>query len=158
MIGLDSSGKRVRIIEDCRDGAPASGKFGVCEGDFKRSVAFGIVRADGSDPVFSDVEAPYELYASGDLKIADGSPARDRYPEWVPGQEKPRPYFAMPMTNPRIRLEDGSVIWGDECWWEVVSDELLSLDEAQAQLQNHKAFIGGLMQAAAELHKDGADG
>jgi len=42
--------------------------------------------------------------------------------------------------NPRIRLQDGSVIWGIECWWRLVEDAG-PLPQMQEELAEHKEMI-----------------
>lgn len=42
--------------------------------------------------------------------------------------------------NPRIRLQDGSVIWGIECWWTPVR-KAGPLPQEQEALEEHKAFL-----------------
>lgn len=57
--------------------------------------------------------------------------------------------------NPRIRLEDGSVIWGAECWWGSADTPTT---EAVEQTQNMKEIFSVLLFATAakivaeELH------
>lgn len=47
--------------------------------------------------------------------------------------------------NPRIRLEDGSCIWGIECWWDEVEDKAPPLRVAQVMLdQKIKEFRNDL--------------
>ena len=51
--------------------------------------------------------------------------------------------------NPRIRLQDGSVIWGYECWWHPV-DQAGPLPQMQAELEKHKAWLRDGFAAALE--------
>jgi len=51
--------------------------------------------------------------------------------------------------NPRIRLQDGSVIWGYECWWHPV-DQAGPLPQMQAELEKHKAWCRDLLIAGLE--------
>lgn len=44
------------------------------------------------------------------------------------------------MENPRIRLQDGSVIWGIECWWAPVRTAG-PLPQEQQALEEHKASL-----------------
>jgi hypothetical protein len=54
------------------------------------------------------------------------------------------PYADDPsFTNPRIRLQDNSVIWGMECWWKPVDDT--PLIDAQKDLLAHKIQILNLI-------------
>lgn len=105
-------GDRVLIIEDCREGSPTTGQIGVYEGMFPISVFL----HDGEN--FLPGEWNFEEYDSGRLAIAtDGVSIKELYPLWVEGEERPEGPFALANENPRIRLEDGSVIWGCQCWW-----------------------------------------
>lgn len=52
-------------------------------------------------------------------------------------------YFTSPgglHHNPRTRFEDGSVLWGCECWWELV-ENMPSLEESQVQLKQNRAKL-----------------
>lgn len=69
-----------------------------------------------SEPVFV-AEGYYDKYKSGEWVVYAGDPAKEIFIEWERGKECPLPHFAMINDNPRIRLGDGSVIWGAECWW-----------------------------------------
>jgi len=42
--------------------------------------------------------------------------------------------------NPRIRLQDGSVIWGCQCWWRSVR-EAGPLPAEQVALEKHKVIL-----------------
>ena len=150
---LAKPGDKVLIIEDCREGSPATGQVGVYEGDFPRGVLVmfadrsrefdytsfveGAVRYSGDHPLvdrplvshipFWTVEGRYE------------HPLGDEYPV-MPDKTKP---FWFPTDNPRIKLPDGSVIWGDECWWRD-AENAPPLEEAQADLKDHKTVLRGM--------------
>jgi len=47
--------------------------------------------------------------------------------------------------NPRIRLQDGSVIWGCECWWRPVRTAG-PLPAEQAALEEHKADLRAVLE------------
>ncbi len=77
---------RVRIIEDCRPGGPATGQFATYLGKFD-----------------------YETHEPD------------------------------PTGNPRFLLDDGTEIWGCECWWSSeVGEGTTALAAAQADLQVKK--------------------
>jgi hypothetical protein len=57
-------------------------------------------------------------------------------------------YYSV-LENPRIRLEDGSVIWGAECWWGT-ADDAPPLAEAQARTEKLKTAISSVMKAIIE--------
>ena len=103
-------GARVLIIEDCRAGGTATGKTGVYEGDFPITVVVCLAENEFR-------EWDYEAYTSGTLKMADGTPVKDVVKMWERGQPNPEYPYAFPHENPRIRLDDGSMIWGCQCWW-----------------------------------------
>jgi hypothetical protein len=52
----------------------------------------------------------------------------------------PETMTAALLGNPRIRLQDGSVIWGSQCWWRPVR-EAGPLPQEQAALEEHKTII-----------------
>ena len=51
--------------------------------------------------------------------------------------------------NPRIRLQDGSVIWGYECWWNPVAMSG-PLPQMQEELEAHKARLRDVLIAGLE--------
>lgn len=51
-----------------------------------------------------------------------------------------------PFMNPRIRLDDGSEIWGIECWWDEAKDAP-PLDKAQSALEKHKEYLCAMLSA-----------
>lgn len=134
-----TAGTRVLIIQDCRPGAKATGALGIYEGNFPLSVALGYQPEGSADTEWLDHEGDYEEYKSGALLLDDGRKANEVFLEWEPGKDHATPYFAMPVTNPRIRLDDGTVIWGAECWWQPANES--TLEEAQKELQSHKDFL-----------------
>lgn len=134
-------GTKVLIAEDVRDGNPATGKLGVYEGNFPRSVA---LTKDGGKTWFSQ-EYDYELFVN--------TGGTETFPLWASGETPAGGVFAMVMTNPRIRLEDGSVIWGDECWWGEA--ENITFEEAVKQTKETKQAVIGVLDLLAELRKEG---
>jgi hypothetical protein len=92
--------ERVVIVQDCRPGGTATGKPGTYEGDFPRSV----IAFVGEECY----EIPHEGHETAVLP--DGTKMSDL----KHGGEGD---CYLIMNNPRIRLDDGSVIWGIECWW-----------------------------------------
>jgi len=142
-------GARVLISEDCRDGGTATGKTGVYEGDFPLTVSFGWQDSDEDNASWKPGEYAYDDYKSGFIKLQDGRPANEFYIEWVQGQPKPRPFFAMPFTNPRIRLDDGSVIWGCQCWWGD-ANKYATLEDAVKETEETKELMRGLLSLPHE--------
>jgi len=129
------SGTKVLIIEDCRDGAPAAGLVGVYEGDFPRSVLCKI----GDDLH----EYDYVAWVQWLENLPDDA---QHPPEWREGEPEPEGDCYFVLNNPRIRLLDGSVIWGDECWWGD-AETAPPLEKAQAYLENHKIVLREMMHA-----------
>jgi hypothetical protein len=151
-------GTPVRIIEDCRDGHPATGLIGVYEGDKPRTVSLLYMG--------KWYEYMYNAFVGGVVKFTDGQPIVDsawivKRDEYLPrppvfdtfdqterwyAEESPNRWFVN--YNPIIRIPDGSYIWGDECWWEefVVQDH--SLAEAQVSLEDHKAVLRAVFAGA----------
>lgn len=54
------------------------------------------------------------------------------------------------LQTPRIRLPDGSFIYGCECWWELYDPER-ELKDAQAEIEQEKAFFRAAVLAFEEL-------
>jgi len=138
-------GSRVLVSEDCREWGKATGQYGVYEGDFPLTVVFGYQSGDNANAEWKPGEYSYEAYKDGSLKLADGRPVSAVYREWLHGEPCPLPFFAMPMENPRIRLDDGSVIWGCQCWWGE-ADDGVTLEEAQEQTEAVKVLIGRFVE------------
>lgn len=160
---LTKPGTKVLITEDCRDGSPATGQVGVYEGDFPRGAC--VFLEDGARELY------YNEFVSGKLCFIDGKwkgrSLVNMIPFWSPGDREPHPRgdgfpmtastdpappYWFPTTNPRIRLPDDSIIWGDECWWGD-AETAPSLEKAQADLEDHKAILRGIVQAASDMGK-----
>jgi len=138
MFSKDAVGTKVVIVTDCRDGSPATGKTGVYEGDFPRTV---LVKYNGEHK-----ETMYDWFMSDNGKpwreslthVADMDPttidleSQDNWwSEW---------------KNPRIRLDDGSVIWGDECWWKPVEAEPQDLDKAREEIEMFTSLYKAMVE------------
>lgn len=158
---LAKPGDKVLIIEDCREGSPATGQVGVYEGKFPRAA---IVRGLGFWREYS-----YDVFIEGKVRFTAGEftldPLVKHIPFWSLGNREPhpkgegfpvlatahdpKPPYWFSTDNPRIRLPDGSTIWGDECWW---GDAKTAppLEEAQADLKDHKTVLRGMAQAMAD--------
>ena len=151
----------VLIVQDCRDGAPATGQTGIYEGDYPRGAL--VFLHDGTRQLY------YDQLISGELAFTSGQhsgqPLVDLIPYWSPGDagpphplgphhpitraNDPQPPYWFATHNPRIRLPDESVIWGDECWWTPASTAP-PLAQAQADLEEHKAVLLSMAQALEE--------
>ena len=161
---MTKPGDRVLIIEDCRDGSPATGLVGVYEGDFPRGVV--VFVSDGAEKFY------YDEFISGRTRAGGGpfnrEPLVNIIPFWSPDGSRPHPCgeglyvtvscspsppYWFPTDNPRIRLPDGSIIWGDECWWGDAENAPPTLGEAQADLENYKTVLRGVAQVIIEEQK-----
>jgi hypothetical protein len=136
-------GTRVIITQDCRPGSPATGALGVYEGDFPRTaivVSPGGVAIEYALPEWLDMLKQLEQ---------DGSPAPQKR---APGEPAPEGGWWAEWANPRIRLDGGDIIWGDECWWQPASDlnKAGSLDELQKGLADWVATLQTLSQALSD--------
>lgn len=128
----------VRIIEDCRNtDKPATGQLGMYEGDFNRTVI--VKRLNG---ITNDYELKEFMY---DWWMESGW--TEYYPEYTGQQPEPAEYW-MPITNPRIRLADGSHIWGDECWWSPKIDA--SMAELQKEVDLFREVYAAMIEAEAQ--------
>lgn len=152
-------GDRVLIIQDCRDGSPATGQHGVYEGDKPWGIwLVGPADEDGRCAV--GPEYHHDDYESGAVELRHVlrddpdfvkqcrvtgmafTPAKDIWPVQQEGDGPPGELFAVPHLNPRIRLDDGSVIWGIECWWRSLEEEpAYDMEEEVASLEEYKSFL-----------------
>jgi hypothetical protein len=142
---MTTTGDTVLVIEDCRPGAPATGQTGTYEGEFPRSV---MVVYRGKNHEFD-----YDRWISGAVKFSDGTAAIDGIPEWKDGESRPAEDCWFVELNPRIRLADGSAIWGDECWWGDAATAPATLSEAQTELEQHKILLRAMASALATEEK-----
>lgn len=133
-------GSRVRIIQDCREGSPATGQYGVYEGDFPLYI---MVQFDGEIKELS----PWE-YATTTVTV-DGRevPLSDVCPIYR-GETPPPPEngnFSIACDNPRIRLDSGEAIWGAECWWDI-ADKAEDLAKVQEEVEQFKAVLRAIAE------------
>ena len=151
-------GDKVLIIQDCREGHPATGQEATFVGDLP---ATAIIKALDD---FSEYD--YEAFVNGEIKVADGRPLCQIVPFWrtregeptpvkdgpeifhPPNGQNPGPMYWFPSTNPCFELADGSRIWGHESWWTPV-DEAPPLLIAQEALEGHKAILRGVIEVIA---------
>lgn len=145
LTGKKEPSRRVLIIEDCRDGSPATGQIGNYLGDLPRSVA---LTSDGGQSWSHE----YDYQGFIDHQEADGTKATAEFPLWE-GGPKPGNKFAMVRRNPCIQLADGSVIWGDQCWWKVAADDD-DLSEQQESLEQHKALLATILEEIAKAEAE----
>lgn len=153
----EKPGDKVVIVEDCRDvPSKADGQVAVYEGDFPRSV---ILMRDipGKEPEVLG-ECTYEQYQDDNFTIMNKSTneefvVHDLFAEWNDGIPKPKGrLIAMVSNNPRMRLADGSVIWGDECWWSAKRAEEgnPTLEQRKESLSIHKDVLARAMRALTQ--------
>ncbi len=110
-------GAKVLIASDCRgDGlhGKANGFVGVYEGEFPRRCVIAF-RASATDKF--RVSALFSYEAAQKLKFFDVMKHENPWESSTGLSEIVGEPFIVIECNPRIRLPDGSVIWGDECWW-----------------------------------------
>ena len=141
MYAQDAIGKRVRITQDCRDGSPASGAYGIYEGDFPLTA---IVSVNGDYQEFDH-----------DAFVAWNSKRENPIPEMTRENPKPGPAFWFANNNPRIRLEDGSTIWGCQCWWTLIDQDDPAIVDLQKAQEDTVEVIIALANAIREA-KDNA--
>jgi len=75
----------------------------------------------------------------GGLTAADPEKAQQHFDEF--GWCEPNAKYESSYTNPRITLDDGTVIWGFECWWTPQTTDLGKMRDAE------------LDQASADFHR-----
>lgn len=129
-------GTKVRIVTDCRPGTPATGQIATYDGDLPRSIIY-VDRGAYAEYTLEEWDAsPLKATArtKDDVEAnlpADPEPQPIDYPtsdgdddvfrEWWQARNdwlrRNGIAYYFTHTNPRLSLADGSVIWGDECWW-----------------------------------------
>ncbi len=157
ILSRNKPGTRVLILQDVRDGAPATGQYGTLEGDFPVEAYLYLSETENGS-------VPWDVYQTSFMMDLNGieRPMKEAIPLWEGGQPKPNYPFAIASTNPRIRLADGSPIWGYECWWRPANDDetvtVAQLEDETNQLEQHKnrlcAAIQGDSDAQAELFSE----
>lgn len=167
----------VLITQDCREGSPATGEYGVYEGDKPIGICYRYPFTENADnknwrecmysetnlnafKVFGFVltseivqqvggELGYELPMKG-----DGPEVMRAMVEIHEESEKrlatvPHYYIR---TNPRIRLENGTYIWGAQCWWKAV-DAKIPPDELKTALAKGQDSIAQFCEVFSDLLK-----
>lgn len=151
-------GEPVLIVEDCRDGSPATGLTATYEGDLPRSV---IVVINNMDEFR---EYDYEQFVSGAIRtIEDILPLCQIIPFWQVRPEQVSPieggpvvtgsdpeFCWFPRTNPKFKLPDGSFIWGDECWWKPAGEGPENPGQSLEALEQQKEFMAWLAKLISE--------
>lgn len=134
MLASTDVGKRVRITKDCREGEPATGKYGIYEGDFPFTAMFMV----GGE------------LREADLDAFQKAPFFHLFNHWEHGQPRPPDPWWIELTNPRIRLEDGSTIWGAECWWSLIGDDDPPMEVLEQGLKDTVDAISAILDALPE--------
>lgn len=78
-------------------------------------LGFGVYEGDFQSPYQQAPRSFEEMMADPDMIKPDGMSVeqmRKGYDAFLQS-----PIVKMQHTNPRIRLDDGTVAWGIECWW-----------------------------------------
>jgi hypothetical protein len=123
--------------------------YGVYEGDFPRTV---LLKYNGQLN-----ETTYEWFMSNDAAVL-----RERLTHASkivgPGLGNSLDVadnWWFEWDNPRIRLDDGSTIWGDECWWALIDKDdppLKDLEKAQEEtVEAIKALAQILTETKGEV-------
>ena len=95
----------------------------------------------------------HDRWISGAVKFSGGTAAVDGIPEWKEGESRPGEDCWFIELNPRIRLADGSAIWGDECFWGDAATAPATLSDAQTELEQHKILLRAMASALATEEK-----
>lgn len=133
------------ISQDCREGSPASGTYGIYEGDFPRRIQY------RTSPDAKWNSCPFSEFNKAAMKnsgwinsseitrmageelgitfpvLGVDQAACDSLANVMAKTDEIRTrlrlgeYFVS--ENPRILLKDGTHIWGDQCWWKIVEKE-----------------------------------
>jgi hypothetical protein len=107
----DDIGRRVFILKDCRENPMATGMMGVIESCEVAGVS--LMLSDDEDIAGMS----YEAYQQAELL---GIKFTDHYPDsGNPTTDTTNPH-AIIWSMPCIRLDDGDVIYGYECFWSSV--------------------------------------
>lgn len=146
-------GDKVKIVEDVRDvPEKADGKVAVYEGDLPRRVILWRER-EGEKPECLG-ECLYEQFMDDGFTIQDSTTGKvfivhNIFAVWKLGDPHPDSRLVATVSdNPRMRLEDGSVIWGDECWWVPYEEaKEATPEQLQSNLSVHKELLGRMMRA-----------
>lgn len=97
-----------------------------------RFIGFGVYEGDFTPPGNNPAPSFEELMADPEVEKPEGATHEQllaNYKAMIDG-----PLGRMLYFNPRIRLDNGSIVWGRECWW---GPE----DRVQGELDAAKAII-----------------
>lgn len=149
------------ITQDCREEGSATGLYGIYEGDFPRSIQYALAGANQPwnhcqyseeimqimknigmvEPKFFNDLAAGQLGLSLPIFGCDEHVMKTmenhyNLSEKLRKESDSGCYFIR--KNPRILLEDGSYVWGDQCWWTAVEgneriNELLGRSKLQVE-------------------------
>jgi hypothetical protein len=138
-------GARVRIVEDCRKGGGATGMYGVYQGPqpFSLLVQFdGHIHEMGFDE-YAKTRVPVLTGENPTIGFFEMVPLPQASPIWIPGathQPARESNFAIVDDNPLILLDDGTEIWGCECWWDM-AEHVDDIARAQEELEELKQMM-----------------
>jgi len=121
---------RIRIISDCRKDGKAKGMLGIYEGSFNRSV---IYQVGGKLE-----ECMYDDWIKGGWD--------KKYPCLIGSDPENEPEeFWFPNKNPRLILDNGDIIWGDECWWEPYQ-ESKDIKDSEEEVKIFQSFYKEILK------------
>jgi len=166
----------VLIVQDCRDVVSATGRHGIYEGDFPRRIQYRMTGKSQwetvryAESIITDmkecglVETTYftqqaaeqlgltlPMYGTGS-DVAESMSKLWELSEKLRDESETGFYFVS--SNPRILLEDGTHIWGDECWWKPVDEKLHGqkltelLERSNQQVQRFCELLVAVAEAA----------
>lgn len=159
---IDKPGDLVKVFNDRRPGRAAIGQTAVYEGELPHTVY--LITPHGPELWGIDDFVAGKAIARNDK---GGSPAVVASPQLVDDvseaitgnfifkdDQKPNYYWVI-YSNPRLRLQDGSTIWGRECWWQNVS----GVDETavSVEIESLEDYMQSLRERVAVIAKEFGD-
>ena len=176
----EKPGQIVFISQDCRSNGNATGKYGIYEGDMPFLI---IVFGQGGSLEYEcqytnetvDAIDDYGLTERGEfskeaakslgirLPMTDENSTQDEQMQalgkiWDEARkmEAASAGFYQIHRNPRIRLEDGTRIWGCECYWKAVECKVAPeqiaavLESDQQGISKFQSMFANLLEAIAQ--------
>lgn len=85
----------------------------ICSADSQKVELFGYGVYEGDHLPPDDIAGPMGT-TIGEIKKMLIEKTGVAFDQWTDGQ---RANFIKVFSNPRIRLDDGRIVWGNQCWW-----------------------------------------